>query len=189
MNKEKKVTENEVTIETIQNHINEYLQQDYPKEVLLKIEPQILDLKNVRLSSFFAEKVPNSQISDHQAIVMQYGSFGDQINFALNVDGADISLIGQNIVKKYKNTNPSYIYDFLNDIDVEPIEAIDYMVAVWDKLNEEQRTTLYDMYVDNRDEDKIFHQLLAIKKGNEASQQVDEISNLIRTYQNQSKKA
>ncbi len=184
----KKETEKTPTITNIIERIEEYLKQGFSKELLLKLEPQILELQSARLSLLFAENVPNAQVSAHQDIVMYCGKLQLQLDFALNVDGADVSLIGQNIVKEYKNINPSYIYDFLNDIDVEPMEAIGYMVEVWDQLNEKQRTTLYDMYVGDV-YDTIFHQRLALKKEKNALQQIDEISNLIRTYQNQTKKA
>lgn len=156
--------------------------------MLLKIEPQILELQNASLSLLFARKVSNSQVNAHQVIVMQYGSFADQKEFASYVPGADISLIGKSIVKKYKSTNPTYIYDFLNWIKVDQMEAIDYMVEVWDALDTDKRTKLFKKYVDEKN-DTIFYQRMALKAKNAALEKVDEISNLIRTYQNQSKKA
>ena len=49
----KKETEKTPTITNIIERIEEYLKQGFSKELLLKLEPQILDLKNVKLSSFF----------------------------------------------------------------------------------------------------------------------------------------
>ncbi len=184
----KKETEKNPTITNIIERIEEYLKQEFSRNLLLKLEPQILKIQNAELSLWFVENVPNSKISDHQAIVMQYGSFADQKDFASYVPGADISLIGKNIAEKYKDSDTDYIYDFLNDVDVDVKEAIHYMVEVWNKLNEEQRQTLYIKYVGGV-YDTIFKQNLAVIKENKALQQVDEISALIRTYQNQSKKA
>ncbi len=188
MKKEKKVSENEVTIENIQNRINEYLQQDYPKEVLLKIEPQILELQNAKLSSFFAENVPNAQIAAHQEVVMQYGSFDELKYFATAVAGADKEIIGKCILTKYKDTNPLYIYDFLNWMKIDPMAAIDYMVEIWDVLDGEKRTILFQKYID-KENSEIFYHRIALKVKNAALEKVDEISALIRTYQNESNKA
>ena len=51
----KKETEKTPTITNIIERIEEYLKQGFSKELLLKLEPQILELQSARLSLLFAE--------------------------------------------------------------------------------------------------------------------------------------